>query len=374
MDTLNSSVLWNVINNLPYYIFWKDPDLVFQGCNRNFAYQFGFESVDDLVGKTDQDFPWSPELRDQYRQDDLAVMKSRSPKLNYEEEQLQEDGSVKTVLVSKVPMFDENSEVIGILGMYTDITHIKYLETIKRENDINLERVKSLKSLAGVIAHELRTPIASIRLGATALERILPKVLVDKKSNISAQEKNFVEGLPDRMKRQAEYCNVFIDMQLNNLNTEKIFKSDFSILNMRKVLDSALDDYPFQEGEQGLVHYGKCDFDFLGDETLTRHLIWNLLKNALFFINKAGKGEIFITSENKEGVNKVYFKDTSIGMPEDVVEHIFEGFYSRRSGGTGLGLAFCAGVMDAYNGGIACSSVEGEFSEFTLIFPEVLKS
>lgn len=368
MDVLNSSVLWNVINHLPYFIFWKDAELIFRGCNRNFASQFGFESVDDVVGKRDEHFPWSAGLREKYREDDLAVISSRSPRLNFEEVQRQDSGEDKTVLVSKVPMFGENDKVIGVLGMYTDITHIKELEATKRENDINRERVKSLKKLASVIAHELRTPIASIRMGAMAMERILPKV-VEENSEATPAEEDFINELPERIINQVNYCNTFIDIQLKNIGFNRVSAATFTVNSIRQVVEESIENYPFQGYEDELVSYTGDDFTFTGEPVLMRHVIWNLLKNALFFVAKAGKGTITIWSETDGVHNRLHFKDTAIGVPDDVREQIFEGFYSQRSGGTGLGLAFCYDVMKAFGGSIRCESEVGEFTEFILSFP-----
>ncbi len=96
----NEEALLEIINNIPHSIFWKDKNLIFRGCNKMFAEQFGYKDQSGIIGKTDEDFPCSKELRKKYRQDDLSVIETGKPKLDYEESQMQADGSIKTVLVS----------------------------------------------------------------------------------------------------------------------------------------------------------------------------------------------------------------------------------------------------------------------------------
>jgi two-component system CAI-1 autoinducer sensor kinase/phosphatase CqsS len=104
--------------------------------------------------------------------------------------------------------------------------------------------------------------------------------------------------------------------------------------------------------------------------------VFNLLKNALRHIAKAGKGEIFIRLEARPEGGRLVFKDTGPGIPPQVLPHIFTRFYSWSFGhddgsGAGIGLAYCRSAMQAFGGNIVCRSTLGEFSEFVLTFPAV---
>ena len=111
------------------------------------------------------------------------------------------------------------------------------------------------------------------------------------------------------------------------------------------------------------------DFKFMGDELLMIHIIFNLLKNALYYIADASKGKISIILERGEEVNKLYFKDTGTGISQEILPHIFDHFFSKTENGTGIGLSFCKMAMERINGEISCFSKEGEFTEFLLTFP-----
>ncbi len=116
------------------------------------------------------------------------------------------------------------------------------------------------------------------------------------------------------------------------------------------------------------------DFKFMGNSTLIMHVIMNLIKNAIFYILKAGKGEIIIWLERHDKHNEIHFKDTGTGISPQVLPHIFDSFFTTESStGTGVGLAFSKMVMQSHQGKIECLSEEGEYTEFILSFPKLDK-
>ena len=129
-----SEVLNNVLATIPHAVFWKDRNLSYLGCNLNFARRCGYNSPAELVGKCDYDMSWTREEADFYRKCDREVMDKGDPLFNIEETQLQPDGREFYHLTSKVPLRDEHGEVIGILGMFADITERKQAEeTIRNQ-------------------------------------------------------------------------------------------------------------------------------------------------------------------------------------------------------------------------------------------------
>ena len=142
---------------------------------------------------------------------------------------------------------------------------------------------------------------------------------------------------------------------------------------MRTCIETAVSRYPFSKEEQEHLSIritGK-DFVFYGNDYFMLHIFFNLIKNAVYYIHKAQKGEITIHLELGEHYNTVLFKDTGTGIAAKDVSHVFERFFSRTHHGTGLGLAFSKMVMESIGGKIDCRSVFGEYTEFTLYFPVV---
>lgn len=129
-----TNLLEEIVASIPVTVFWKDRDSRFLGCNDQFARHAGLSGPEDMVGKTDADMVWKDQAH-AFRADDLAVMTSNSPKLNYEEPKTGMDGEIQWLRTSKVPLHDHDENVIGVLGIFEDITERKQAEERLRESE-----------------------------------------------------------------------------------------------------------------------------------------------------------------------------------------------------------------------------------------------
>jgi signal transduction histidine kinase len=94
------------------------------------------------------------------------------------------------------------------------------------------------------------------------------------------------------------------------------------------------------------------------------------MKNSLHVIKINNKVKITIATQEDIGSNLLIFTDTGVGIPDDVLPHIFDPFFTaNKKEGTGIGLAFCKNVMKAIGGTIHCDSDLGRYTAFTLKFP-----
>lgn len=123
-------VLENIIANIPVFVFWKDRECKYLGCNQLVADIAGHDSPAALVGKDDlnEGMPWTREQALAFQRDDLAVMESGEARLNVEETQTQADGTKAHLLTSKVPLRDNAGHVSGLLGLSIDITERRLIE------------------------------------------------------------------------------------------------------------------------------------------------------------------------------------------------------------------------------------------------------
>ena len=132
---LSARLLNNIINLLPYRIFWKNKDSVYMGSNISFARDVGINSTEDIVGKKDSDFK-KVKLALEHAMDDQEVIAGKVKKLRYEEVQTNEKGEKVFIEKSKVPLTNEKGEVTGVLVTYTDITEKKVLaDQLKRSEE-----------------------------------------------------------------------------------------------------------------------------------------------------------------------------------------------------------------------------------------------
>lgn len=134
-------LLSQIIENIPHAVFWKDRHSVYLGCNRRFAAHAGLETPAAVVGKTDYDLAWDTAQAEFYRSVDRVVMASGEVRLNFEEPQHRADGTEAMLLTSKVALRDASGEVMGLLGVYADITERTQAEAALRTKTAELEAI-----------------------------------------------------------------------------------------------------------------------------------------------------------------------------------------------------------------------------------------
>lgn len=123
-----------VMDNIPQFIFWKDRNFVYLGCNRNFAQVSGFDNPEEIVGKTDYDLPWKQEETEFFRACDTRIMQTDTPEYHILESALKADGKQSWLDTNKVPLHDAEGNVVGILGTFEDITDRKAAEEELRKS------------------------------------------------------------------------------------------------------------------------------------------------------------------------------------------------------------------------------------------------
>ena len=219
------------------------------------------------------------------------------------------------------------------------------------------ERRQAMLATAGMVAHELRTPLLSVKSGASGLRQYLPVLLeayrlaIERKliaASIRGTHLDSMAGVLDRIETEADRSNTIIDMLLYTVRGLGVEGKELLPCRMSNCVDTALRRYPFaSDKERALVQLDmKADFSFLGSELLMVHVIFNLLKNALRHIAIAGKGTISIRLETDQHESRLVFVDTGTGIPTDVLPHIFTRYYvwPRHGRGvvetTGVGLSF----------------------------------
>ncbi|MEY4749434.1 MAG: hypothetical protein RIQ60_1648 [Pseudomonadota bacterium] len=132
------NLLQTVIDHVPMRVFWKDRALNYLGCNPLFARDAGKACPADLIGLDDYVMGWAHEA-DLYRADDRQIIESGSARLHFEEPQTTPDGRQIWLRTSKVALKDAHGEVIGVLGLYDDITEHKRTEAALRASEERLD-------------------------------------------------------------------------------------------------------------------------------------------------------------------------------------------------------------------------------------------
>lgn len=163
-------------------IYFKDKNSRFILVNDATVRKFGLRSADDIIGKTDFDL-FSKEHAEKAFQDEMEVMKTGKPKLSIIEKETWADNKITWVSTSKIPIKDNNNEIIGTFGITRDITEQMSFEERLRESE---ERLKILSDVTveGVVIHDNGILIdanpAFLRMTGYEFEEIVGKNVIEK--------------------------------------------------------------------------------------------------------------------------------------------------------------------------------------------------
>lgn len=365
---LEGDYLQSIIRNIPCFIYWKDRDSVYQGCNDQFAKAAGFEKMEEVVGKTDYELAWGQTEAEIYRKGDQEAFEGKTL-LNIEETQKQAQGRQSTVLASKVPFHDNDGNIIGVLGIYTDITERKHqeeeLKTAKEAAETaNQAKTEFLENMR----HDIRTPLA----GVSGFANILMEEVADPKL------KEYLHSLKASADAILVYMNEVMESVRIASGEVPLNKNKF---DLRERLENVihLNQAKAEQKHLELLFY----FDsylpkyFVGDSMRVHRIVLELVTNALNFTSE---GTIKVAvyeakKENHDVIIKIIVSDTGIGIPLEKQQEIFQRFkrlhpsYQGIYKGAGLGLAVLKQYIDDLEGEVYVESTLGKGSTFTCVIP-----
>jgi CheY-like chemotaxis protein len=231
-------------------------------------------------------------------------------------------------------------------------------------------RLRATQALAGSIAHEIRHPLARVKLELQKIQQLLPRpARVASYAMQPVELEGLYRHLGESERAVARGLQV-ISMTLDEVNDKPMDPREFKLLSAVEATLKAVQEYGYESEEDRArvdVHV-KEDFSLLADETAYLFVLFNLLKNALYYAASWPQLRIAITVEPL----RVRVRDNGPGVPAQLLPKLFEPFRSAgKFGGTGLGLAYCERVVRAFGGAIECETAQGSHTEFVLTFPAV---
>jgi signal transduction histidine kinase len=249
---------------------------------------------------------------------------------------------------------------------------------------IESEKIRAAYAVGSNLAHELRTPLASIGLISRATQRFLP-ILVDgyerftqmtgQRPELSRHQVTELRRALKTIQGEVDYSNTMIDILLANTSDAAIDSRRSDVFFASQAITEAVHRYPFNNSEEQkiLSCFTHNDFEIRAPYFLLVHVLFNLIKNALFYAQSNPKGTVRIFCGFFRGRSAIVICDTGYGMSDSVQARIFDRFFTTTEAGqgAGIGLSFCKMVMEGIGGEIVCDSKEGEYTTFRLLFPEV---
>ena len=245
------------------------------------------------------------------------------------------------------------------------------------EKRFELDRIQRMyNALAGSIAHEMRSPFTQAQHVLDRLNDALPAVPPTEPVLYTPQQiADMVLAVSqghDAIKSGLQTVSV----TLHQLKPEVADPLRFRFLSAARSVQRGVAEYAYQTPQQRQKVSVEAveDFEFKGDETIFLMVLFNLMKNALYYLPLRPGARLTITIDGGGGgqSNRIVVRDTGPGIPPDQIAGLFRDFHSvDKAEGTGLGLSFCKRAMRAFGGDITCESELDVYTAFTLHFPKV---
>jgi PAS domain S-box-containing protein len=276
---------------------------------------------------------------------------------------LREGHDTRYIDITANPIKDELGEKTRALVFVRDVT----LKRLHEMQLIQTEKMSSIGVLATGIAHEINNPLTSVAGYAEALLRRFR----DEPTLISDDRLEDFQKYLKVIVREAYHCKGIIGSLLNFGR-----KSDGMIgtLNINNLLQEILELLKHQPnyGEMKIVADLKSDIPTIqGDPSGLRQVFMNLLINACHAIKDGGSVKIATTHSVKDGVIHIQVQDTGCGIAHDVIDRIWDPFFTTKEvgKGIGLGLALSYNIVKRHGGEIKVESNEGKGATFTVLLP-----
>ncbi|MFZ0944892.1 MAG: PAS domain S-box protein [Syntrophobacteraceae bacterium] len=366
----NVAFLQNLMDAMPYPVFYKDTGGRYLGCNRIFEQFFGTLRK-DIVGKTVYDL--SPcDLADRHASADLELLSNPGTQ-SYEAAVQSTDGLRHEVIFHKATFCSPDGRLAGLIGSVLDVTKLKQAEEERRSAETQLrqaQKMEALGTLAGGIAHDFNN-ILGIIFGYTELARWSIS------DNLPATEKlDEVLKAADRAKELVKQILAFSrqgEIEKKPVQVSLVFEEALKML--RATIPSTI-DIRSDISSRSTV---------LGDPTQIHQVLMNLCTNAVHAMRDQG-GTLEVTlvdifmepkvgdrySGLHEGLHvQLIVKDTGHGIGPAIMDRIFDPFFTTKEAGvgTGLGLSVVHGIVKGHGGVIQVESEPDKGTMFKVLFP-----
>lgn len=272
----------------------------------------------------------------------------------------------KIIGFSNVPQEDARDRQIGVIVSLSDISELKY---VRKEME-KMNRLSTIAEIASAVAHEVRNPLAGIKIMAQSIEE-------EAKDNSEQLE------CSQRIIRQVDRLNELLSDFFSYARPAEPNKRPSSLRAILAETRPLIHNRLIKNHIELFEDIGSNLPPIIADPHQAQQVFLNLFLNAIDAIREQGKIEIsaryldknkihffkkkFPALENTNYV-VVHFTDNGMGMPPEVAEQVFEPFFTTKTSGAGLGLSIVYRTLKENDATIVLESKQGKGTTFTIFF------
>lgn len=347
-----------MLESIPNPLFYMDKNGIFMGVNKAFRDLYDIEES-DIIGKNIYDIETDYNAN-RYRESDRMIFEGIDKIQVLERTIILPNGEHLEVILTKSPFPDANGEIGGLIGMITDITARKKMETELKNAKERAEESDNLKtSFLNNMNHEIRTPLNAI-VGFSDLlfedyTEEEKKSFVVTINNNSEQLLRIIDDVLSISRLDAEH----LPLEIESINLHKLMYdlyNSFSLQCEQKKLEFELD-----------IDITDNQLTIIADKGKIRQVMTGFIENAIKYTSS---GKIVFGYVKQSNSIRFFVKDTGLGVPSDEQSKIFDRFYrghevqNKALRGNGLGLSISKGLVEIMGGTIGLVSEHGKGSEF----------
>ncbi len=327
---------------------------------------FGYASKEEMLRMhVAEDLFWRPADREKYQ----ALMHDQGFVKDHELDCKTKDGKKLIILETATAIRDSHGSVVAYRGIMRDVTVQKSLE----KQFLRAQRMESLGTLAGGVAHDLNNVLAPIMMAVEVLQ-----------SKFSDEEsKRVLETLASSAERGSDIVKQILAFGRGVDGDRIIIQPKHIIREVEKIVTGT-----FPKSIQARTHIPKDLWTILADPTQIHQVLLNICVNARDAMPSGGfltiSAENFhldqyyakLNIEAKEGPYVIVtVTDTGTGISHDIMDHIFDPFFTTKEfgKGTGLGLSTALGIVRSHGGFIKVYSEEGRGTSFKVYLPAEMR-
>ena len=374
---------FTIFDSVPAMIWYRDRTGKILRANRCAAASVGM-TVQDLSGKNYYDL--FPDGADKALEKDLRVILTGQPIRGQMRQYETAQGQVRWALADRIPYYDEQGNIAGVMVFAQDITERKQAEEslLKAKNEIEKanQQLRAAAEKSAILAeeamlanraksdflanmsHELRTPMNAI-IG-------FAEILLSE--SLSEDQSHYVKTIHRSAKNLLELINDILDFSKIEAGKLSVEILDTRLDVMLEEMESMFRPMAAKKGlELAVLQCEELPQTIQTDPTRLRQCLINLINNAIKFTDQ---GHVYVNVSRRQKHNKTYIQfdveDTGIGISADKQQSVFEAFVqaegstARKYGGTGLGLAITRKLAGLLGGDLTVFSQPGVGSIFTL--------